>query len=378
MPDRRPSPILALWSVAAAADAALVAWWAHGGGVMMSAGPRPIAFALLALAIGRRAPPQLLIAGVAMMASGGLARVLVGQPAPPVVFALGVASLVLVAGFAAARLEGTRWRMGAAAALVVATLLLPFGRWDRVSAKSAGRSLSVLSSVPLGVTARAEGRLLRQALERTGPLSLLDSVPPGGPATERVLLLQPRPMRGEDMVALDGWVRGGGHAVVLDDPQFDWPHDGHLGDPAAPLATSVLDPLVARWGVRLELPAGGRTRPVTVALRDGSLRLPSPGFFTRISPACDLFADARAARCRVGRGEVLMVADADWANPREWSDQPGAERILVRAVTTGELAGGSTPDGAGWLALALLLVGLGAGGLERVVDGGRTNAKQTG
>ena len=373
--------LLAQVALVAAADAALVGWWGTASPGSPATDLRPTLYLLIGVSIGRRPPPQLLLAGLALLAIGAAAQALIGQGAPAITFGVGVGSLALVLGFAVARVERALWRRVIAALLLVVALLLPFGPWQEAAvgrATPSGPPVAVLSSLPLGVAATDDGRRLMTALERRGPVTLLDSVPAGGPPTDHLLLIQPRAMTGEEMVALDEWVRRGGHAVVLDDPQLDWRGAGPLGAPDGPLPTSLLDPLVERWGVRLELPDGGRMRPVTMALDGGALTLPSPGFYTRLSPACTLLLDSHAARCAVGGGQALMVADADWLNPRQWADQSGARGVLWEAIAAGELRPVARPTAALWLALALLIAGLIAFMTERVRITRRTEPEQTG
>lgn len=377
-PDDRPvGRLIAQLALVAAADAALVGWWGQNYAWLSFTGPRPILFALFAMAIGRRPPFQLLLAGLALLASGATARWLIGEPATVTVFVLGTASLVLVLGFAIARLDWRVWRVLAGLALITAALRLPLDEWAARALVPSGPSVAVLSSLPLGVSATPEGGRLMLALEQRGSVTLLDSVPSGGPATERLLMIQPRALTGEEMVALDGWVRRGGRAAVLDDPQLDWPSEGPLGAPGGPLGTSLLDPLMTHWGVRLELPASGRAVPKTVALNGGTLILPSPGFYTRLSPACTLLLNGRAARCAVGEGQVLMIADADWVDPRRWWDQPRTPEVLGQAIATGEFRPQLRNGSALWLGLVLLLVGVIAAVIERKRNSTRSEEKQT-
>ncbi|MFP5435862.1 MAG: ABC transporter, partial [Alphaproteobacteria bacterium] len=53
-----------------------------------------------------------------------------------------------------------------------------------------------------------------------------------------LLLVQPRAMTPEALVAVDRWVRGGGRAVVLADPLLRWPSDLPMGDRRRAPATS--------------------------------------------------------------------------------------------------------------------------------------------
>lgn len=377
-PDDRPvGRLIAQLALVAAADAALVGWWGLTESWLSPTDFRTPLFALFALSVGRRSPPQLFVAGLTLLGLGALAQLLIGQAAIAIVYGMGIGSIALVLGFAIARIGRLIWRHSAALVLVFATLLLPFGRWEAAVTPGTGPSVAVLSSLPLGVTGSPEGQRLTRALEQRGPVTLLDSVPARGPAAERLLLVQPRALTGEEMVAIDGWVRRGGQAVVLDDPQLEWRGDRPLGAPGGPLTASLLDPLMARWGVRLELPAVQESGPRTIPLRGGALTLPSPGFFTRLSPTCTLLLDAHVARCRVGAGNALMIADADWIDPRQWLAQPRARGLLGQAIATGEFRPQSRNGSALWLGLVLLLIGLIAAVIERKRNSTRSEEKQT-
>ncbi len=141
---------------------------------------------------------------------------------------------------------------------------------------------------------------------------------------DAMVLAQPRLMQPEELVALDAWVRAGGRAVIYADPLLLWPTDLSLGDPRRPPLTSLLDPLLAHWGLTLEaadveggagverrmLPSGhvlllaGASRfTLTIGDSGASCRLEEGGLF---------------ARCRVGNGRVRLVADADMLDDRLW------------------------------------------------------------
>lgn len=67
-----------------------------------------------------------------------------------------------------------------------------------------------------------------------------------------LVIAQPRLLQPAELVALDDWLRRGGRAVIFADPLLLWPSALPLGDPRRPPLTSLLDPLMAHWGLRLE------------------------------------------------------------------------------------------------------------------------------
>ncbi|AUW57470.1 hypothetical protein C1T17_04495 [Sphingobium sp. SCG-1] len=146
---------------------------------------------------------------------------------------------------------------------------------------------------------------------------------------QRLLLAQPRLLAPEELVALDDWVRGGGRAVILADPLLVWPSDLPLGDRRRPPVTSLLDPLLTRWGLVLE-PA----QPALVERRfvEGNRLLLTEGashFTTRHSDfaRCQQVGDGFMVTCRVGEGKVRLIADADLLDERLWQSSEG-ERLM--------------------------------------------------
>ena len=133
-----------------------------------------------------------------------------------------------------------------------------------------------------------------------------------------MLLAQPRALAPGELFDLDAWVRGDGRALILTDPMLVWPSGFGLGHPQRPPAVGLLDPLLAHWGLSLEGPAEGE--PVAIERRvDGAkLRLAAPGRFVATGDACRVTEGGLVARCRIGGGEAVLVADADLLDARLW------------------------------------------------------------
>ena len=74
----------------------------------------------------------------------------------------------------------------------------------------------------------------------------LENLPQDDP--DVVILAQPRAMDPADLATLDAWVRTGGDAIILTDPDLVWPSDLPFGDPRRPLASGMLSPLPGEWG----------------------------------------------------------------------------------------------------------------------------------
>ncbi|MBN8830119.1 MAG: Gldg family protein [Sphingomonadales bacterium] len=254
--------------------------------------------------------------------------------------ALGLAIAVLAACRALALGGAVRWI--ALAALLGFALVLPriAGADGGGAAQGERLEVGVLSAMPLqGIAMGAAHGLppaesigmrspLWRGLERRFALRPLDAIDAPHLADLRVLLLaQPRALAPAELVALDAWVRRGGRAVILADPLLHWPDPRPLAHPQRAPLTSLLDPLLAYWGLRLE--------PAEMAM-DGDpveRRVLASGAVVQLSGAsrfglmgavraCALAEHGLIARCRIGAGEALLVADADWINDMLWTLRP--------------------------------------------------------
>lgn len=149
-------------------------------------------------------------------------------------------------------------------------------------------------------------------LERRGTLHPLDRIADKTlRGLDLAVLIQPRTLAPEEMVALDRWVRGGGRLLLFADPMLDVHSAFALGDKRRPHAIAMVDPLLTHWGLELHydevqgdgvrlIKAEGLVIPVS---RAG--RLEARGKKCRVGP------DMLVAQCRIGRGRALIVADAD-------------------------------------------------------------------
>lgn len=349
MADRAGLRAVAAVALFGAADAAFAAWLGTTFGV------RPVLLLALAAGLTRIGRIGGAAVGAAALLLGAVVQALLGEDGGALLRGAVIGIVVFGVGLLAMRIARPAIRRIVLALLALTVLLLPFGRW--VQHERTDLSVAVLSSLPLGVGGgpdAARAVPLMESLRSAFTVQLLDTMPATGPGADRLLLAQPRALTPAELVAIDEWVRRGGVAVVLDDPTLDWPSDRSLADPAGPRRTSLLDPLMEHWGLRLELSEPGREGARTLAWRGGALRLPSPGFFSATAPDCVLGPQALTAWCRVGRGVVLVVADADWIDPGRWTaSDPRPEQL--RAM----LADGAFPErdaGRLWMAAAASLL----------------------
>lgn len=176
---------------------------------------------------------------------------------------------------------------------------------------SARPTLLLLTSLPLmfgeHFSLNQNGSPALAALQtryRVVPISVADPVEL---AKGRLLLMaHPLAQPAEDLVALDKWVRRGGHVLLMADPMLEWPSERPLGDPLRPPPMFMDTGLLAHWGLHLDPPkARGQRRR---ELGGFEVTTMSPG---RLSGGCRISADQLVAHCAIGKGEAVVVADAD-------------------------------------------------------------------
>jgi hypothetical protein len=154
------------------------------------------------------------------------------------------------------------------------------------------------------------------------PLDTLSPIPalaPGDPDSDplagidRLAIIQPRGLSPADNVALDSWVRAGGRLLLVLDPALTGEYDLPLGDPRRPVDTALIPPVVARWGLAVSFDETQSAKPKDSAFAGTYLPLILAGEVAITDPAaadCTIEANGAAARCRVGEGQVTLIADA--------------------------------------------------------------------
>jgi len=163
--------------------------------------------------------------------------------------------------------------------------------------------------------AEGESGWVRQALEARFDLVPLDVLSSEALAPlDHLLLAQPRALSPAENVALDEWVRAGGRLLLFADPMLTSHSQFAIGDPRRPQDVALLSPILARWGLELTFdttqPQGERIEkafemaiPVDLAGALVPLASEAPG-------ECVIVASGIAARCRIGQGQVFLLADA--------------------------------------------------------------------
>jgi ABC-type uncharacterized transport system involved in gliding motility auxiliary subunit len=171
---------------------------------------------------------------------------------------------------------------------------------------------------------------------------MLDAATLGG--ADLVILVQPRALQPEELVALDDHVRGGGRLLLFADPMLDWSGGRMLADPSGPVRTSLMSPLLAHWGLELIDPQIDSAR-----LGEAGAIMVHPGQFIPLQGnsgdgACRISSRGHVARCRPGDGSALLVADADLLDPSilaESGESGDANRRFVARII-GEAVGHDT------------------------------------
>lgn len=311
----RADPLLAVPGIG---WAALIAAWAAGEGVGWRWGLGTAIAGIGALVL------VVLLAGAAL-------------PAWPLLIAAGaLVSGLLIATALAHRLRAL-WHAGGARRWSAALLTAVAGvgwqwlGWALVplayAIPAADRpAVALLTSLPLGdpsMDARLAGRA-RDApallvLRHATRLTQADAITPDLLDDSDVLLLaHPQQLPPAALVAIDDWVRGGGHAVVLADGLSSWHPRYPLGDPRNPPVTSMLTPLLTHWGLTLDAPDGLIAQEVRMAAGEGRLRLFSPGRLSGAGAGCAIDSSGIIGDCRIGEGRALIVADADLLDAELW------------------------------------------------------------
>jgi hypothetical protein len=162
---------------------------------------------------------------------------------------------------------------------------------------------------------------------------------------ERLMLAQPRPLSPMENVALDAWVRGGGRLLLFADPMLTGESRYAIGDRRRPQDVILLSPILDHWGLGLEFDVEEPGGPVPVRANGMTIPVDRPGAFAaRGESHCDIAAEGVLARCRIGEGEAVVLADAavlDLYHPPAGAED-ALDWLLGQAFArNGEIAGKS-------------------------------------
>ena len=200
------------------------------------------------------------------------------------------------------------------AAFAVALLLLSCREATPAKPPDKARpELFLLTSLPLAWSESfgldQPGSPALAALEGRYRVTLVD-LPSQVPAGGLLLAAQPRALPAEELVALDSWVRRGGRLVLLADPLLEWRSDLPLGDKRRPPMAFPDTGLLRHWGLRLDAPEERGPRQLPLGSR--MVLTASPGTLVRANGRCAAGDGGLRARCSLGKGEAIVIADADF------------------------------------------------------------------
>ena len=205
----------------------------------------------------------------------------------------------------------------AVAAIIVAMFFVGgFGqRQDAVLAPDQQQKLLVLTALPIvfpeRLTLDAPASPVLEALQqryRIEPISVTAADALKG--ARLLLMAQPQAQPAEQLVELDRWVREGGRVLLLADPMLAWRGDWGLSDHLAPPFTFPDTGLLGHWGLRLDSPDS--PGPVELTIEGQRIRSVSVGTLAAIGPGCSTDRLRLIARCKVGKGQATVIADADF------------------------------------------------------------------
>ena len=154
------------------------------------------------------------------------------------------------------------------------------------------------------------------------------------PGVGLLVMAQPRALAPQENVALDDWVRRGGRLLLFADPLLTEESAFAFGDRRRPQDVVLLSPILARWGLRLEFDEGQPPGERLADLDGVTLPVNLPGQFQITVPGrgCTLHAAGIAARCRIGKGRVLVLADAALLEKERNSGSDGHRQVLDRLL----------------------------------------------
>ncbi|BBC74129.1 conserved hypothetical protein [Altererythrobacter sp. B11] len=179
------------------------------------------------------------------------------------------------------------------------------------------------------IAGTAETHWARPLLERAYRLRPLDTLDASALSGLSLLLLaQPRALSPAENVALDEWVRGGGRLLLFADPLMTGESRFPLGDKRRPQDVTLLSPILDHWGLSLQFADGdGNAREAEAG--GPPIPLQYPGHFAPLAEGsdCTLAAEGALARCRIGDGAGLILADAALLDLH--GENAGAPRALA-------------------------------------------------
>lgn len=149
---------------------------------------------------------------------------------------------------------------------------------------------------------------------------------------DALMIIQPRGLSPADNVALDEWVAAGGQVLLALDPLLVGHYAYPLGDPRNPVLSTLVPPIMDRWGLSLSFSERQPLAIQSIAYEGGELPMVMSGVIALEEGGtgqCTLEAEGRIANCTIGEGRAIVVADATIFEIQEPSDQ---DKVNLQAL----------------------------------------------
>lgn len=126
-----------------------------------------------------------------------------------------------------------------------------------------------------------------------------------------LLVAQPRALAPAENVALDEWVRGGGHLLLFADPMLTEQSAFAVGDKRRPMDVALLSPILSHWDLELRFDPAQQQGEVERDVLGVDVPTNLAGrFATRGQSNCMVWGDGLSVTCAIGKGRVVAIADA--------------------------------------------------------------------
>ncbi len=204
-----------------------------------------------------------------------------------------------------------------------------------------------------------QGRSMRSetlvAIEKQIDVRPIDVLSEQALGTDVAIIAQPRRLLPTELVDFDRWVRNGGRAIIFADPELVWPSRYLPGDSRRAPPVELLDPLFTHWEIAL----GDSDRAAqTIALQGRAVRMMASAAWT--GPKTCTVVVRQVLDCRISKGRVVLVGDADMLDAGLWQPAGAAnpdwvvERIKMFSRANATASNTSLRIAIGGATLALL------------------------
>ncbi len=205
-------------------------------------------------------------------------------------------------------------------------------------------ALSVMTALPLFwgegrptdiLNGKSKRAALLQSLDKHYTILPLDVAGEAELASVKLLIAaQPPALNPEELVAIDAWVRAGGRSLIFADPHLLWPSIHPTGDRRRAPRASLLGPLLGHWGLQLLRPAKDDLGVSIARIAGMPVAVAAPGQWKSASSDCKITAKGLIATCALGRGRVILVADADLLDERLWRETNSSNYAAIEHLIT--------------------------------------------